>query len=283
MIIGIISCLSVAAALLICAGTGAFESLGWLWILPLSAAGSFLVLFIAAIGFFIVLCSFIDPNKPREQDTPWFRKMLLRYLAAVFAILPIRINARGLEKIPKDGRFLLVCNHLHEIDPAFLLHCFPKSQLAFVGKKETADMFLVNKVMPKLLCQMIDRENDREALKTILRCIGLLKADTVSIAIFPEGRINKLRKLAHFRPGVFKIAQKAQVPVVVCTIQNTNHVIKRLLQFKGSTVELHLVDVIPAEHLEGRTTVDVAEEVYAMMAQDLGPEKVLTPEEEEKA
>ena len=280
MIIGIISCLSVAAALLICTGTGAFESLGWLWLLPLSAAGSFLVLLLAAVGFFIALCSFIDPNKPREQDTPWFRKMLLRYLAAVFTILPIRINTRGLDKIPKDGRFLLVCNHLHEIDPAFLLHCFPKSQLAFVGKKETADMFLVNKVMPKLLCQMIDRENDREALKTILRCIGLLKADAVSIAIFPEGRINKFRKLAHFRPGVFKIAQKAQVPVVVCTIQNTNHVINRLLHFKGSTVEVHLVDVIPAERLAGRTTVDVAEEVYAMMAQDLGPEKVLTPEEE---
>ena len=283
MLIGMISCLSVAAAVLVCVGTGAFESLGWLWILPLSALGSFLVLLLAAVGFFVVLCSFIDPNKPREQDTPWFRKMVLRYLAAIFTILPIRIKTHGLEKIPQDGRFLLVCNHLHEIDPAFLLHCFPKSQLAFVGKKETADMFLVNKVMPKLLCQMIDRENDREALKTILRCIGLLKADTVSIAIFPEGRINKFRKLAHFRPGVFKIAQKAQVPVVVCTLQNTNHVIKRLLQLKGTTVEVHLLDVIPAERLEGRTTVDIAEEVYAMMAEDLGPEKVLTPEEEEKA
>ena len=144
-------------------------------------------------------------------------------------------------------------------------------------------MFLVNKVMPKLLCPTIDRENDREALKSILRCISLLKNDTVSIAIFPEGRINKFRKLAHFRPGVFKIAQKANVPIVVCTLRGTNHVIKRLLKLKGSSVEVKLLDVIPAEDLQGKTTVDIAQQVYDIMAADLGAENILTPEEEENS
>ena len=144
-------------------------------------------------------------------------------------------------------------------------------------------MFLVNKVMPKLLCQYINRENDREALKTILKCISLLKEDKVSIAIFPEGRINSYRKLAHFRPGVFKIAQKAQVPVVVCTLQNTNKAIGRLLKGKGTTIHLHLLDVIPAEDLAGKQTTEIAERIYEMMAEDLGKENVLTPEEEEKA
>jgi 1-acyl-sn-glycerol-3-phosphate acyltransferase len=198
-------------------------------------------------------------------------------------VLPVKVRMRGIENIPTDGRFLLVSNHLDNIDPAVFYYCFPKSQMAFVGKKETKNMFLVNKIMPKLLCPTIDRENDREALKSILRCISLLKNDTVSIAIFPEGRINKYRKLAHFRPGVFKIAQKANVPIVVCTLQNTQNVLKRLLQFKGSTVDVHLLEVILAESLQGRTTVDIAEQVYGIMAADLGPENTLTPEEEENA
>ena len=150
---------------------------------------------------------------------------------------------------------MLVCNHLDNIDPAFLLHCFPESQLAFVAKKETKSMFLVNKVLPVLMCQHIDRENDREALKTILKCISLLKEDEVSIAIFPEGRINKYRRLAHFRPGVFKIAQKAQVPIVVCTMLGTNHVIPRLLKLKGAAVDLHLLDVITPEQLAAYSTI----------------------------
>ena len=283
MLLGIFICISVAVPLLLCLSTGAFENFHWLWLLPAGFVGSFLLLAAAAFGLLVLLCSRIDPEKPRDKDCPWFRWFVMELVFAIITLLPIQVRLTGKEKLPKNGRFLLVSNHLDNIDPAIFYYCFPKSQLSFVGKKETQDMFLVNKVMPKLLCPTVNRENDREALKTILRCISLLNEDIVSIAIFPEGRINKFRKLAHFRPGVFKIAQKAQVPIVVCTIQNTQTVIKRLLQGKGSTVDVHLLNVIPAEKLVGRTTVDIADEVYAMMAQDLGAHNVLTPEEEENS
>lgn len=254
-----------------------------LWLIPVFFVGGFLVFAALAFGLLLLICAFIDPEKPREEDSPRFRKMVMTYIHTVLTVLPVKIRAKGLEKTPKDGRFLLVCNHLDNIDPAFLFYCFPKSQLAFVAKKETKNMFLVKKVLPALLCQQIDRENDREALKTILKCISLLKEDKVSVAIFPEGRINKYRKLAHFRPGVFKMAQKAQVPIVVCTMLGTNHVLPRIMKLKGATVDVHLLDVITPEQFAGKTTVDIAEQVYALMAADLGAENVLTPEEEENS
>ena len=281
MLLGIMIAVSVLGGALLCVGTGAFASLHWIWLLPAGWLGSFLLLAALGGGFLLAVCARIDPDAPREKDTPWFRWFIMEIVNVILTVLPVRVRTQGFEKLPKNGRFLLVSNHLDNIDPAFFFYCFPKSQLAFVGKKETREMFLVNKVMPALLCPTINRENDREALKTILRCISLLKNDTVSVAIFPEGRINPYRKLAHFRPGVFKIAQKAQVPIVVCTLQGTNHVIKRLCKGKGSTVDVHLLDVIPAEALEGRNTVEIAEEIYAMMAADLGPENVLTAAEEE--
>ena len=254
-----------------------------LWLIPVFFVGGFLVFAALAFGLLLLICAFIDPEKPREEDSPHFRKMVMTYIHTVLTVLPVKIRTKGLEKTPKDGRFLLVCNHLDNIDPAFLFYCFPKSQLAFVAKKETKNMFLVKKVLPALLCQQIDRENDREALKTILKCISLLKEDKVSVAIFPEGRINKYRKLAHFRPGVFKMAQKAQVPIVVCTMLGTNHVLPRIMKLKGATVDVHLLDVITPEQFAGKTTVDIAEQVYALMAADLGAENVLTPEEEENS
>ncbi len=275
--------LATLGAVFVCVGANAFASLAFLWLLPVSFVVAFLLLAALAFGVFVLVCAFIDPDKPREEDCRWMRAMIRTYLHTVLTVLPVKLETEGLEKIPTDGRFLLVCNHLDNIDPAFLLHSFPKSQLAFVAKRETRNMFLVNKVLPMLLCQPINRENDKEALKTILKCISLLKEDKVSVAIFPEGRINPYRKLAHFRPGVFKIAQKAQVPVVVCTLQNTNHVIGRLLKGKGSTVKLHLLDVVPVEEIVGKQTTQIAEQIYTMMAEDLGPENVLTPEEEEKA
>jgi 1-acyl-sn-glycerol-3-phosphate acyltransferase len=135
--------------------------------------------------------------------------------------------------------------------------------------------FLVGQLMHKILCQPINRENDREALKTILNCVRLLKEDKVSIGVFPEGYTSLDGLLHPFRSGVFKIAQKAGVPIVVCTLQNTQYVLKNALKLKPTTVELHLVGVIGAEELKGRTAVDVGEQVHKMMADDLGPDKVL--------
>ena len=283
MLLILVLLLSAGSGVGLCRAAGGFESFGWLWQLPVGFLGGFLLSSALAFGILVLIINSVDPDKPREKDSRWFRTMIMWYIQAIITVLPIRIKRQGMENFRVDGRFMLVCNHLDNIDPAFLLCAFPKSQLAFVAKKETQDMFLVGRALPKLLCTFIDRENDREALKSILRCISLLKKDEVSIAVFPEGRINKYRKLAHFRPGVFKIAQKANVPIVVCTIRNTNHVIGRLLKGKGSTVELHMLKVIPAAEVCAGTTVDIAQRVYDLMAEDLGPENILTPEEEENA
>ena len=136
-------------------------------------------------------------------------------------------------------------------------------------------MFLVGKLMHKMLCQLINRENDREALKTIINCIRLIQEDKASIGVFPEGYIHGDEKLHPFRSGVFKIAQKAKVPIVVCTLQNTQKVKENMPRFKPTDIHLHLVGVVQPEEIEGLTTVDIANRVHAMMAEDLGPDLVL--------
>ena len=160
-----------------------------------------------------------------------------------------------------------------------LLKCFKKSQLAFISKRENQSLFIVGPLMHKILCQPINRENDREALKTILRCIQIIKEDKASIAVFPEGYTSMDGLLHPFRSGVFKIAQKANVPIVVCTLRDTQYALKNAMKLKRSVVELRLLDVIPAEDLKGRTAVDIGDQVHKMMADDLGPDLVLKTEE----
>ena len=139
-------------------------------------------------------------------------------------------------------------------------------------------MFIVGKIMHKILCQPLDRENDRAALKTILKCISLIKEDKVSVGVFPEGYTSKDGKLHHFRSGAFKIAQKANVPIVVCTLQNTRMIFKNLAKLKKTDVELHLVEVIPPQELKGKTTVEISDRIYEMMISDLGEEFRENPE-----
>ena len=62
------------------------------------------------------------------------------------------------------------------------------------------------------MCQLINRENDREALKTILKCIQMIREDQVSVAVFPEGYTSRDGKLHHFRSGVFKSPPRPRCP-----------------------------------------------------------------------
>ena len=240
------------------------------WMIPVVAAGSWLALLLAAFLVLLISCAVVDVKKPQEHDSPYYRKVMEIVIEALVSVVRGRIRTTGLEHTPRDGRFLLVCNHQSIADPAILLHCFRRSQLAFISKQENENMFIVGKVMHKTMSQLINRENDREALKTILKCIQLIKDDEVSIGVFPEGGIKEEGKLAHFRSGVFKIAQKANVPIVVCTLKNSADVLPNFFKLKPTDVQMDLLGVIPAEELKGRTAVDVGEQVYGMMIANLG-------------
>ena len=275
MLIYLLIIVSAASAGIICLGTGAFLSIAWLWTLPVSFVGCLLGLSLVLFLLVWFLSEIIDLNKPQEKDNPFYRWMIGVLASAAIVLLRMRVHTSGLEKTPKEGRFLLVCNHLNDLDPVTLLAFFPKSQLAFISKRENSGLFVAGKLMHRILCQPINRENDREALKTILKCIDLLKKDMVSIAVFPEGYTSMDEKLHPFRHGVFKIAQKAQVPVVVCTLQNTQKVFHNAARLKPTDVHLHLLAVIPPEEYKGITAVELGERVYQLMAEDLGPENVL--------
>ena len=272
MLLLCIAVISLAAGAAVCFGCGAFATLAWLWMLPVSFLGVALGLLAVCFAILMVMCKLVDQNVPQEDDNKFYRIVADLIVESAFIVLRIHVKKTGLEKVPTDGRFMLICNHVNNSDPIILLNCLRKSQLAFISKRENSTMFVIGPMMHKLQCQLINRENDREALKTILRCIQILKEDKASVAVFPEGGIDDDLLLHHFRPGVFKIAQKANVPIVVCTLKNTKVVVKNLMKWKRSDVEMKVLEVIPAEELKGITTVDIADRCYNLMAADLGPD-----------
>ncbi len=272
MLLKIILLLSVLIALGVCLLAGSFGGLSWLWVLPVSFLGAVIVQIFLAFLFVYFLCRRVDTSVPQEHDDPFYRKVTYLYCEAICTLLRMKLRPVGLEKVPSEGRFLLVCNHLSLLDPVVIYTCFQKSQLAFISKQENNSMFLVGSLMHRLMAQLINRENDREALKTILKCIDLIKQDEVSIAVFPEGYTSKDHHLQKLRSGALKIATKAKVPIAVCTLQGTEQVRFNMKRLRSTTVAVHLVGVISVEAQQGRTATDIGEQIYQMMASDLGPD-----------
>lgn len=263
----------IAALIALVAAGVLYWVTGLLWVLFAGFFGVFAVT--GGLMFFVIWlsCRLVDLEKP-TVDSKYFRAMLTAIAKTIPVILMMRLKVTGLEKLPKNRKVMLVCNHLANLDPVSIQATFPGLHLAYISKQENTDMFLVGKIMHKTLCQLINRENDREALKTILNCISILKEDKASIAVFPEGYINGDGLLHPFRYGVFKIAQRAQVPIVVCTIRNTDHVFENFWKLRPSTVNLDLLDVLYPEDYAGKTTVDIGTQVHKIMADNLGPELV---------
>lgn len=257
-----------------CWATDAFECNTWIWLLPVGYVGGFLAALILFLAVVLVSGLLVDRDKPQEKDSKYHRFLIARCAEFAKLLLSVKVHSRGMEKLPKKGRFLLVCNHLAEVDPLLLMGYFHKTGLTFVSKQENRDRFMIGQYMHKIRCPLMNRENDREALKTILHCIDMIKEGTASIGVFPEGYIRPDRKLHKFRSGVFKIAQRTNVPIVVCTLQNTQYIRFNYKKLKKTHVQLHLVDVISPEQYAGMSTVELGNMVYEIMARDLGPENI---------
>lgn len=275
MIYALIVALGGVSALTLCLCTNAFSTLAWLYLLPLGFAGGYVLGVLLALLFLWLVLLPVRMDETRQKESKFYRVVIGAYAKVIMALLRMRVESQGMEKLPRDGRFLLVCNHLYDLDPVVLLGMFDKSQLAFISKRENDKKFIVGKALHALQGQPINRENDREALKTILNCVSILKEDRASVAVFPEGYTSRDNLLHPFRSGVFKVAQKAKVPVVVCTLQNTRQVFSNLFRLRATRIPLHLLAVLQPEDYKDLSTVELANQVHDLMAQDLGPENVL--------
>ena len=269
MLLKIFAALSAVSAF--AAGIGC-RGFAWLWVVPLAFAGSFLACLVLAFLFLFAAAALIRDDEEQKGDDPFYRRMIELYCEAVCTILGMKVDVQGQDKIPDNGRFLLVCNHLSLLDVVVMVWKFRNRQLTFISKQENMEMFIVGKLMGKIQCLPLNRENDREALKTILKAIAIVKEDKASMGLFPEGTRSLDGKLHSFRSGGFKIAQKANVPIVVCTLKGTSDLFINMKKLKRTHVRLHLVDVIPAEEVKGANTVELGERIYEMMLRDLGPE-----------
>ena len=118
--------------------------------------------------------------------------------------------------------------------------------------------------MREVLCLPLDRENDREALKAILKAIQFLKEDKCSIGVFAEGGTSKTGELRPFRNGAFKVAQRAEVPIVVCAIANTRAIFRNMFR-RRTDVYLDVLEVIEPETFAGESTVQMGNRAHEIL------------------
>ncbi len=241
-----------------------------LWVLygVLGLAGALIAAIILFFLFVFVSTIFIDMKKEYNQDSKFYRFLLQFSTGIGMKIMRIRYDLVDFDKIPEGKQMLFVCNHRSNFDPLISWRVLRKHYPSFISKEENFKIPFYGRLIHRCCFMSIDRENPRNAMMTIDRASKLLTANEVAIAVYPEGTRSKEAVLLPFHNGVFKIAQKANVPVVVLTIQGSEKVAKNY-PWRSTTVRLKVVGVIPADHVKGVKTSVVADEARDMIAEDL--------------
>lgn len=232
-----------------------------LWLVPLLLLAFFIGFIIIQFLIFLILIITANPKK-QNKCSKVFRFFLKLCLPIIIKVARVKINFKDIEKVDQTKRMLFVCNHQHEFDPVVMLSAFPDANLAFIGKKEIyTTMKFVAKAMHRIDSLPIDRENDREAAKTIIKATKLIKEDVASVGLFPEGYVSTSCELLPLRNGSLKIATKTNVPIVVCVINNTREIPKNICRRK-TEVEFRFLDVITPEQYEGMNTQELGDIIY---------------------
>ncbi len=243
-----------------------------LWRLPV-LVGWFLVSFLAVLAavYFVFLLISLTVNMKKtapEKDHPAARRIVHYVIGQLCRFARVRIRFEGGDMLPQE-RFLVVSNHRSAYDPISTVWALRKTPTAFVTKPENHRIPLAGPLIYRANFLSIDREDPRKAMTTISAAANLLKNDVVSVGIYPEGTRNRHPEegLLPFHNGVFKIAQKANAPLVVMTVRGSENIRKNWPR-KPTEITLRVCAVLPPEEIQG-PTADVSRRVRDIMLRDL--------------
>lgn len=214
---------------------------------------------------FLFILSLFVKDKDYDKVNKFYRAVFMYCMRIAMFLSNLKIKTVGKEKLNCiNGKFLLVGNHRSDYDPFVTTLGLNLKDTAFISKPENFKIPFFGKIARKCLYTSIDRENARNALKTINRAAELIKSGVVSYAVYPEGTRSKNKSLLPFHDGVFKIAQKAEAPIVVVGVRGTEIVHARA-PWKKTVVYVEVLEVIDKERVKALSSHELSDAVYNMI------------------
>jgi 1-acyl-sn-glycerol-3-phosphate acyltransferase len=156
---------------------------------------------------------------PFDRTGEWQHACARWWCRMVALTIFARIRVHGTERVQPNRSYVYMANHSSLIDTPALFAYLPH-QFKIMAKRS---LFYVPFMGWHLWTSgnfPVDRRDARKTAMSLRRVIDGLKAGK-SLAVFPEGTRTPDGRLQEFKPGTFKLALKAGVPIVPVTIRGT--------------------------------------------------------------
>ena len=171
----------------------------------------------------------------------------------------IRIDAHGIENIPKRDGFIFYTNHQGLYDVLAIIEACPRP-FSVIMKKEIQDIPFLKQVFACMKAYAIDRDDVKQSMKVIIQ-VSKEVMQGRNFLIFAEGtRSRNQNQLLDFKGGSFKAAIKAKCPIVPVALIDSYQSFDTN-SIKPLTVQVHFLEPLLYEEYQDMKSVEIAEEV----------------------
>ena len=236
--------------------------------------GFYLGLIILWFVFIFIFSLFINTKKEYTTQNWLVDKIISLTMELLLNLSHTKIIKENIDIVPKDERFLFVYNHTSNFDPIVINHVLKKAKIIHVSKPENFKIPIAGPFVYRNCYLSIDRQNDRNALKTIIKCIKYINEDKFSIGIAPEGTRNKgnVKELLPFRDGCFQVATKSKCKIVICALVDLDKIHKNF-PFKRTKVKMSILKVMEYEEYKDLHTSDISKIVRELITNKINERK----------
>lgn len=152
-----------------------------------------------------------------------FHPLAIYWIAQTFSkvsyLLGVRLIQRGQEHIDPEQSYVVIANHQSTYD-IFTLSGAVFPRVTSIGKKALLYYPFFGLMYWLSGNILIDRKNGRKASDTLEVAAEQIKQKRRSVWMFPEGTRSRGRGMLQFKLGAFRLAAKAQVPILPVVASN---------------------------------------------------------------
>lgn len=212
-------------------------------------------------------------NQIVERYMPYkiYQFIIIRFCSFIKYLLRVKIKVKNDDIFPKGEKYLLVSNHQSLLDPVFYFAHTKDKSLFFLMKQEIKKIIIVGKLLRSSGYLYLNRENNREGLKVILKAIEEMKKGR-NCGVYIEGTRSKDGNILPFHDASLKMAYKTNAKIVVMIIDNSNKVFKSF-PFKSTNVLIKFCKVYNYEDYCNLSTKDLSTEIRNLMIEELEKER----------
>ena len=261
--------LSILALSIICgvciiefSGLASISPWFWTLILPIGIMGSGILVTIVWGSLLLFTMKYHNVECAGKGNK--FYQMVAHLLAELMLVSSwAPVTKKGFGRVPKEP-CLFLFNHTSFLDSWMLLASI-KNRFSIVSTKEMKNVPLVGNLSTALGNIYVDRKDPKSTKRMIELASEYINNQNTSVAIAPEGAINRSGEIKPFKNGCFHVAINTHCPIVLLGFDGIGEIDHRKNIFHRVKLKIEVITIIYPEQYKTMNASELSkhcEDIY---------------------